>query len=95
MTDAEQIEAWRKEFESNLRSKWQYQKKIVNGKYSSQTLENMWQGFLMAKRSQPVIELPRPRDLYSQDYVYEGQYNFDHEIHEAIAKAGYKYEVKV
>lgn len=86
MTDAEQIEAWRSEFESEFDDVSQ---KYDSGIYRNSHRESMWQGFIMAKRSQPVIELPVQAITRNNKMVYGAD-----DIHAAITAAGYKYKVK-
>ena len=47
----------------------------------------LWHSFLMAKRTQPVIELPTPFNDSISGYECD-------ELHNAITAAGYQYKVK-
>lgn len=69
MTDP--IEKWREDFEEivfqsrnglhiNRRSLF---RKSQDGIYCSSEIENKWDGYLMARRSQPVVELPSDSDV--------------------------------
>lgn len=93
MTDAEQIEVWRKQFESEFDDVSQ---KYDSGIYRNSHRESMWQGFLMAKRSQPVIELPKPTaiDFGTLNSINSIDCLSIYSIGEAITAAGYKYKVK-
>ena len=83
----EPIEQWRAEFESmfddNLLSRGS------SGEYLNDHRNSMWHGFCLAKRSQKVIELPKPDHYYGDSDHYEAQ-----DVHVAITAAGYQFKVK-
>lgn len=56
--------------------------------YRTPWVDDLWQGFLMAKLSQPTIKLPR--DLWA-DNIGDLVMLVD-EVKAAITKAGYSYE---
>jgi len=94
MTEQEQIEKWRKEFaiqydlETNNNQGVSYHL-LIDDKYCFPDIENKWQGFLMARRNMPVIELPkRGRGYYLDDMV-----NID-EVAEVLQLAGIPYTIK-
>lgn len=99
MTDAEQIEAWRSEHKSILlaTNRWclaNFQE--IDGSYYDWHLQASWEGFLMAKRSQPVIELPKPTaiDFGTLNSINSIDCLSIYSIGEAITSAGYRYKVK-
>lgn len=57
MTEQEQIEIWRKEFE-RLQGRG-FTALLENGLYEWSFTQERWEGFLMAKRSQPIVKLPK------------------------------------
>jgi hypothetical protein len=78
----EPIEKWKDEFESSVKLTKEYMNAMdfikphifdvdENGKYKKSDTETLWQGFLMAKRSQPVVELPIALTLDAQFYFIE------------------------
>ena len=79
---------WRKEFESNFSGA--SMEKYDSGHYKNSHQQCMWAGFLMAKQSMPVIELPRT----NWNPLLIGHFYSHGEIVKAIAAAGYKWEVK-
>jgi hypothetical protein len=77
MTNQEQIDKWEEEFHCLMED-------TVTNDYCI-----LLHGFLMAKRSQKVIELPkRGKGYYLDDMV-----NIDN-VTQAIQEAGYQYTVK-
>lgn len=63
MTEQNKIWDWREEFERQYDEKTNKNNGVayhflVSGKYCFEDIENQWQGFLMAKRNMPVIEIP-------------------------------------
>ena len=94
MTD-QQVEIWRKEFESSL-SAQAIQRDAKNpDRYWNDPVQYHWKGFLMAKRNQPVIELPDPFKINNGDDNDETQMHFcADEVEQAITAAGYQYKVK-
>lgn len=104
----ELVEVWRKQFElmigdENIKKNAKPFNVVgyshlspKEGTYRLPSIEAMWQGFLMAKRSQPVIELPEI--LYEWDMERDSdqkvQYlDYENTIH-SITSAGYQYKVK-
>jgi len=84
MTD--QIEVWRKEFEQLTGAT----RHPTDGGYYSNELESMWQGFVMAKRAQPVILLPKPEVCFAASQGGHGSFAYVQlePLIEAIEKAG-------
>lgn len=83
MTNEQQhIEVWRKEFEALIGD---YKWLEISGNYMPIDVQNKWIGFQMAKRNQPVIDVPEGD---SDGMVDLG------EVHAAITAAGYQYKVK-
>ena len=85
--DQQQVEAWRKEHKdlllaTNIWCLANFQE--LEGSYYDWHLQASWEGFLLAKRNQPVIELP---DGDSDGMVALG------EVHTAITAAGHTYTV--
>lgn len=81
----EPIEKWREDFESY--SDEEFIGKFPSGVYQWKFMEERWNGFLMAKLSQPVVELPKPNNnIDVQIYA--------HNLKEVIIDAGIKYRIK-
>lgn len=79
MGDKELVDVWRKEFESlhnNLAS------------YKESEKDAMWRGFLMAKRSQPSVVLPKVEKTDNTDVAFYAVKVFD-----SLTAAGIKYTV--
>jgi hypothetical protein len=93
MTDAEQIESWRSDFEIWCKLNG-HNTELHQGKYLNFNTYKAWIVWVAAKRSQPVIELPKPEAKYGDDYSYEGEYYYEDIVFDAITAAGYKYKVK-
>ncbi len=75
MSDQEQIEVWQDEFQNLCVSHGMktaiFHKKPSGLGYLDFNTDCIWTGFLMAKRSQPVIELPRKIESFIfQDLFY-------------------------
>ena len=99
MTGAEQIEAWRSDFEQWFDTHTNNNHGIAyyvgsGDKYCFTDIELAWQSFLHGKRSQQVIELPQPEDMYDKGDMWLGRFFADGYVHNAITAAGYKYKVK-
>lgn len=85
--DKELVGFWQSEFEklmpnANL-------SKHPEGDYVRDPIDAMWRGFLMAKRSQPIVILPNQincEGVYFDLNGYEAE-----EIHERLTAAGIKY----
>lgn len=75
MTEEQQIEIWRKEYFK------------LTGEMSGHSAK--WAGFLLAKRSMPVIELPEFFDDPDGCQLFSGS------VTGAIEAAGYKYKIKL
>jgi hypothetical protein len=92
----EPIDHWRSEFEAALleNNGPDFLDRGEDGRYNSMPVSQLWQGFLIAKRSNPVLVLP---DKYL-DLDYDNNfYNFymESKIIEALDKAGIAYRVEV
>jgi len=94
MDDKELVEVWRKQF-IDLSRLGSVAAIYERDRFLNREVELRWQGFLMAKRSQPVIELPeilyewdmeRDSDQKVQYLDYENTVN-------AITAAGIKYTI--
>lgn len=85
MSDELVEEVWRKEFESIFPDPSPRFEKT--GHYVNSHRESMWAGFEIAKRNQPVVELP------SQDDYYD-RFGFDMALQNALTAAGIEYKVK-
>jgi hypothetical protein len=86
MTD--QIEEWRKEFEQLTGAT----RHPTDGGYYSNELEAMWEGFMIAKRAQPVIELPRGHLMTDPDGMGSGRYLMIETVERALQRAGVNYK---
>ena len=86
MTD--KIEAWRKEFEKLTGAT----RHPTDGGYYSNELEAMGEGFMIAKRSQPVIELPRGHLMTDFDGMRSGRYLMIESVERALSRAGVNYK---
>lgn len=83
----EPIERWREDFESHSDEKFIC--KFPSGVYQWQFMEDRWNGFLMAKRSQPVVDLP------GENPMIFGLSGFEkHELIEALTAAGIQCRIK-
>lgn len=80
------VEVWRKEFEKTY-SNGVNVDRYNGGDYVRDSTEYLWQGFLMAKRSQPVVVLPYP------DHGDGFRYWAENEIDERLTAAGIKYTI--
>jgi hypothetical protein len=69
MTNDKQIEVWRKEFESQFQTDSTLGFKTIGKEYCSHSVEAGWQGFLLAKRSQPSVVLPKITQRHSANYI--------------------------
>lgn len=92
MDDKELVEVWQCEFESMDDLESFIFDKDDFGRYTSSRTDGRWQGFLIAKRSQKVIELPLLIDIYTEDIA--GNFYHEDAIHAAITAAGYQFKVK-
>lgn len=95
MTD-QQVEIWRKDFESMMKIKYPLHslKRLPDDSaYIDRDVFYIEQGFLMAKRNQPVIELPNI-ELPNEHGNIRGQLLYKREAQKAITAAGYQYKVK-
>jgi len=98
MTEQEQIEKWREDFEQ-WASKPPREFNLVRhsnggswpGQYFYYSVQCAWEAWCEAKRNMPVIELP---DIYYEaGKDMDGSYFVD-DIHSAIISAGYQYNIK-
>lgn len=83
----ESIEKWREEFEAF--SDEVFTNKFPSGVYNWSFMEERWTGFLMAKRSQPVVELPMPDRNDHTDVAFYIQ-----KLRESLADDGIQYRMK-
>jgi hypothetical protein len=91
--DKELVEVWRKEFELWYDAHTRFNYGVAyyfgaDGKYCFDDIELAWQSFLVAKRAQPVVELPKR----GQGYYLDDMINLD-EVIESLTAAGIKYTV--
>jgi len=84
----EPIEQWRAEFKALIDDNTDIPKSYRNN-YWINIIEDRWQGFLMAKRSQKTIELPEQNPMIFSLRGYEAN-----DLHDAITAAGYQFKVK-
>lgn len=94
--DQQQVEVWRKEHKDLLlaTNNWclaNFQE--ADGSYYDWHLQASWEGFLMAKRSMPPIELPQEDFLVGSAGQVDAIY-FCNQIKDSITEAGYSYKVK-
>lgn len=101
MDDKELIEVWRKEFHAEIRNRGgtvsfdgRNADLCVDGEavdflYFDDRLNHCWYGFLMARRSQPVVELPVMRFSATEPIFYVTD-----EVHSALTAAGIQYKVR-
>lgn len=87
MTEQEQIEKWREEFELNLTDCNKDRHEF--GDYVRDSMEYMWQGFCMAKRAQKPVVLPRP---WTDEHGYR-HINLQH-LEVYFKESGIPYTVK-
>lgn len=81
MTNDKQIEYWRKEFEL-IAGKSHAISKNESGNYRDEDTAFLWLGFLMAKRSMPIVKIDMLSRFGSPD-----------DILACISEAGIKYTV--
>lgn len=95
MTDAEQIEAWRSEFidvcglPKDELIRWS-----KDSDFFYEDTENMFKGFCVSKRSQPVIELPKDCHDDQSTLFRNGFMSALKAVKNQLTAAGYKYKVK-
>lgn len=65
--DKELVEVWRAEFESQFDD--DLFARGTSGAYINHHRNSMWQGFLLAKRSQPIVVLPKITQRHSANYI--------------------------
>jgi hypothetical protein len=88
--DKELVEVWRKQFESEYGAHARY----PSGHYVSVGDRMAWEGFLIAKRSQPSVVLPKPISI--NDASVSSKQRITHndllvKIAERLTAAGIKY----
>lgn len=92
MTDP--IEKWKEEFERWFDSHTNKNYGVayyvgIDGKYCFSDIEMAWQSFLAARRSTPVVELPKPEKTDHTDVAFYVQ-----KVFEALTAAGINYRIK-
>jgi hypothetical protein len=87
MKEKEQIEKCWDEF---LRDEIHYSNQLEHMGYEAVFKA----GFMAAKRNMPVIELPKPEDMYDKGDQWMGRFFADGYIHNALTGAGIKYTIK-
>lgn len=95
MTDQQQIEVWRKDFESNFID-GRLDRFDKSGHYVNDFREALWQGFLMAKRAHKPVELPKYMPFESVDKTPEANAHNKllHDIRASLNAANIQYTVK-
>lgn len=88
----EPIERWQEEFEGAIKPHFkvdspEFNSKVRNGDYFYAHMNLAWTAFCIAKRSQPVVELPNP--FHDSVSGYECD-----ELHESLDAAGIQYRIK-
>lgn len=93
MDDKELVEVWQSEFESldELRS-FIFDKDDF-GRYTSSRTDGRWQGFLLAKRTQPSVVLPKGFLMDDPDGMGRGRYLMVESVERSINRAGIKYTI--
>lgn len=81
--DKKLVEVWQSEFESLDELESFNFSKDDFGRYTSSLTDGRWQGFLLAKRSQPSVVLPKR--------IYSYPMHARKEIQDSITAAGIKY----
>lgn len=86
--DKELVEVWQSEFESigDLES-FNFSKDDF-GRYTSSLTDGRWQGFILAKRLQPIVVLPKPLICYHTNGQVDEVYSI-----EQLTAAGIKYTI--
>lgn len=81
MESKELMDKWNNEFKKLLlaNNDWKLSdfKNISNGKYLDWKLDAMWEMFLIAKRSQPAVELPNDEDISLLAVDTAGEYDWN------------------
>jgi hypothetical protein len=94
---SENIEQWMNEFIAILIDKdctnFSFSKKDNGRGFRDANLDTMWTGFLMAKRSMPVVELPGPYIDYDEDDATI-KYWTARQLYPALKQSGIQYKVK-
>lgn len=90
----EPIEKWKEEFESAvIESEYAVRYDLAisaeSGAYKNKVIAAWWLGFLLAKRSQPVVDIPPPRKT---DHASAAFYAC--KIFQALTAAGINYRIK-
>lgn len=89
----EPIEKWRNEFESYSDEK--FISKFPSGTYQWQFMDDRWNGFTMAKRSQPVVELPNASQIFFDTKLQEkGFVSAIEYVCEILEESGINYRIK-
>lgn len=97
MDDKQLVEVWRAEFHKIMSrdrpfNSIEFLPRTTT--YADEETFNLWFGFLMAKRSQPSVELPKGHLMDDPDGMGRGRYLMIESVERAITRAGYNYEVK-
>jgi hypothetical protein len=95
--DKELVEVWQSEFESIGELESFNFSKDDFGRYTSSRTDGRWQGFLLAKRTQPSVVLPKPDTVETSfnygDFVTSRNVYDSDEVHAALTAAGIKYTI--
>lgn len=94
MDDKELVEVWRAQFQRLHKTNSIYGFEMRHGEYIDDDIESHWRVFLLAKLSQPVIELPKPEWFYHADNTMceTCSYSAD-EVNDRLTAAGIKYTI--
>lgn len=92
MEDKELIEKWREEYIELRKNNGAIDVVMSfaqeNGEFKNKITQIGFNGFLLAKRNMPVVELPEKDHYYLDDDVYDAD-----EVYGAINRAGIPYKV--
>jgi hypothetical protein len=101
MTEQEQIEKWRKEFEKFIVKAFEVsnptaEKRRDSGEYFYAHVQLAWLAWREAKRAQKPVELPKPEMCFTSSKSGHGSFAYVHldALIESLKSAGTKYTVK-
>jgi hypothetical protein len=97
MTEQEQIEKWREEFCEFMKKDKPLLPLGMLKDLSAFADRDVWylfEGFLMAKRNMPVIELPKGHIMDDPDGMGRGRYLMIETVERALNRAGAQYTIK-